>query len=259
MTDPSTDQRESKFEPVALAIPAYNEADGIAGFLGDLDAVLTKLAQRHCFVVVNDCSTDSTAEVLDALGPGLAGELISMTNRTNSGHGPTVLNAYRGALDTGAEWILQVDGDGQFEAEDIGLLFSAARAGSKVVTGQRTTRFDPWYRRVVTATLPVALRVGFGVRRRDVNCPLRLYSRDALSPIIDKVPPDSLTPHVLMTILESRSHHQHSEIEVRHRPRRGHSEVGSTWRDGKNLVMPIKLIRFLKASVIQLIRFGRSL
>ena len=53
---------------VALAIPAYNEADGIAGFLTDMDAVLDACSGQHWFVVVNDVSTDDTAEVLTAYG-----------------------------------------------------------------------------------------------------------------------------------------------------------------------------------------------
>jgi len=244
---------------VALAIPAYNEADGIEGFLTDMDAVLDACSDQHWFVVVNDVSTDDTAQVLESLGPQLAGEMIAVTNDVNSGHGPTVLNAYRRAIETGADWILQVDGDGQFEAEDIELLFRHAQAGAAIVTGQREIRFDPWYRKVVTGTLPLALRTAFKVDRRDINCPFRLYRADVLPAILDQVPADSLTPHVLMTVLEDRSGHRHVEIPVQHRPRRGDTEVGSTWGDAKNLLVPKKLLVFLKDAAIQLVDFRRTL
>lgn len=244
---------------VALAIPAYNEADGIAGFLTDLDAVLAACSDRHWFVVVNDVSTDDTAAVLAEVGPTLTGTLIAQTNEVNSGHGPTVLNAYRRALETGADWILQVDGDGQFEAEDIEVLFRHAQAGAAIVTGEREVRFDPWYRKAVTRALPLALRAAFKVKRRDINCPLRLYRADVLPGILDQVPADSLTPHVLMTVLEDRSGHRHVEIPVQHRPRRGDSEVGSTWGEAKKLLIPKKLLIFLKDALIQLVSFRRRL
>ena len=243
---------------VALAIPAYNEADGIAGFLTDMDAVLDACSDRHWFVIVNDVSTDNTVEVLNELAPQLSGTLIAVTNEVNSGHGPTVLNAYRGALETGADWILQVDGDGQFEAEDIELLFRHANAGAAIVTGEREVRFDPWYRKVVTGTLPLALKLAFGVQRRDINCPFRLYRADVLPAILDQVPADSLTPHVLMTVLEARSGHRHVEIPVQHRPRRGDTEVGTTWGDAKDLVVPKKLLIFLKDALGQLVSFRQS-
>lgn len=243
---------------VAVAIPAYNEADGIAGFLADMDAVLDACTDEHWFVVINDVSTDNTIEVLESLSSQLAGTLIAETNAVNSGHGPTVLNAYRRALATGAEWILQVDGDGQFEAEDIELLLRHANAGVAIVTGEREVRFDPWYRKVVTRTLPLALKVAFKVERRDINCPFRLYRADILPEILDHVPADSLTPHVLMTVLESRSGHRHVEIPVQHRPRRGDTEVGTTWGDAKDLVVPKKLLIFLKDALGQLITFRKS-
>jgi len=244
---------------VALAIPAYNEADGIVGFLTDMDAVLAECSDQHWFVVVNDVSTDNTAQVLDDLKPQLSGTLLAATNAVNSGHGPTVLTAYRQALTTGADWILQVDGDGQFEAEDIELLFRHAAAGAAIITGERTVRFDPWYRKVVTGTLPLAIRAAFKVKRRDINCPFRLYRADVLPAILNQVPADSLTPHVFMTVLEDRSGHRHVEIPVQHRPRRGDSDVGTTWGDAKNLVIPKKLVLFLKDAAAQLVEFRRNL
>lgn len=246
------------FGSVAVAIPAYNEADGIEGFLTEIDQALAKGTTRHHIVVVNDRSSDNTLEVLEGLKPKLEGELIVITNEVNSGHGPTVLNAYQRALETGAEWIFQVDGDGQFEGEDVSLLFSYARSGAPIVTGQRITRFDPWYRRVVTTTLPRALQVLFGIKRNDINCPFRLYRSDVLAEILEKVPQDSLTPHVLMTILEEKSAHRCAEIPVRHRPRRGDSEQGTTWRASKILI-PKKLLVFLKDSLKQLFQFRKTL
>jgi len=189
----------------------------------------------------------------------LTGTMLAVTNEVNSGHGPTVLNAYRGALDTGAEWILQVDGDGQFEAEDIELLFRHAEAGADIVTGERTVRFDPWYRTVVTKSLRLALKGAFNVERRDINCPFRLYKADVLPGILENVPADSLTPHVLMTVLEAKSDHRHVEIPVQHRPRRGDTEVGTTWGDAKDLLIPKKLLIFLKDALGQLATFRRSL
>ena len=48
-----------------------------------------------------------------------------------------------------------------FEAEDIELLFRHAQGGAAIVTGEREVRFDPWYRKVVTGSLPLALKAAF--------------------------------------------------------------------------------------------------
>jgi glycosyltransferase involved in cell wall biosynthesis len=248
----------NRVRTVALAIPAYNEADGIAGFLTDMDAVLAELCDQHWFVIINDVSTDNTMDVLESLKPQLAGELIAETNAVNSGHGPTVLNAYERALATGADWIMQVDGDGQFEAEDIELLFRHGSGGASMVTGQRTVRFDPWYRKVVTGILPAMLRAGFGVKRRDINCPFRLYRADVVRGILADVPRDSLTPHVLMTVLEDRHAERHVEVPVQHRPRRGDSEAGTMF-GARDILIPKKLLIFLGGAFKQLMEFRKTL
>lgn len=252
-------QNQSKphLSSLALAIPAYNEADGISEFLTELDAAIAELCDKHFFVVVDDTSSDDTIEVLKALKADLTGELIIVENTENLGHGPSVQKAYRRAIETGAEWILQVDGDGQFFGTDVATVAAEAMRGHTIVTGARNTRFDPWYRTVVTSTLPLALKAGFGVSRGDVNCPFRLYRADVLEPLLDQLPDRSLTPHVLLTILEEKSGEPCSEVTVEHRPRRGDTEVGTTWGNVNNIVVPRRLIKFCAASAKQLVEFRR--
>ena len=92
-----------------------------------------------------------------------------------------------------------------------------------------------------------------------VGCQFDLNFRDqASNSILGDVPSDSLTPHVLMTVLEARSGHRHVEIPVQHRVRRGDSEVGTTWRGGRDLVIPMKLVRFLGSALRQLVDFRRA-
>ena len=125
-------------------------------------------------------------------------------------------------------------------------------------TGRRTVRFDPWYRRVVTGVLPAMMRAGFGVKRRDINCPLRLYRREVVAEILRDIPDDSLTPHVLMCVLEDRRAERHVEIPVQHRVRRGDTEAGTMF-GGANLLIPRKLVVFLWDSFKQLVAFRRTL
>lgn len=245
----------SKISTVALAIPAYNEADGIPGFLRELDASIAPLVDQHWFVIVDDTSKDDTIEVVTALDEELVGTVIVDPNTVNLGHGPTVLRAYRRALATGADWILQVDGDGQFEGDDVKRLFAQAEAGNDIVTGARMTRFDPWYRTVVTKSLPLALKAAFGISRGDVNCPFRLYKSSVLETILEQVPDDAVTPHVLMTVLEEKSSAPNVEIPVQHRPRRGDTETGTTWQKDRSIIIPSRLRKLLVEALKQLATF----
>jgi Glycosyl transferase family 2 len=138
---------------VALAIPAYNEADGIAGFLSEVDRALAPLCESVTMVVVDDHSTDATRQALAVLRPQLNASLDLIANERNRGHGPSLMTAYRRALDSGSDYVLQVDGDGQFHGSDLRRVLVLLMDDSHAVCGVRRFRQDPWFRMAMTALL----------------------------------------------------------------------------------------------------------
>jgi glycosyltransferase involved in cell wall biosynthesis len=69
---------------IALILPVFNESGGIREFLLELDKNLSDLNPH--FVVVDDCSTDQTCEILDNLRLSNF-PIHSIKNGKNSGHG----------------------------------------------------------------------------------------------------------------------------------------------------------------------------
>ena len=136
---------------VAIAIPAYNESEGIAEFLTEIDQALRASDVDVVMVIVDDCSTDDTIDFVNAVAPSLSADVITERTASNSGHGPTALAAYRRALDTGADYIVGVDGDGQFLGSDIRRVLVLLQDGGDGVCGVRRFRYDPWFRMLLTA------------------------------------------------------------------------------------------------------------
>ena len=240
---------------LALAVPAYNEADGIEEFLTELDEALAGWNGPVTVFVVDDASRDDTRQVLDGLADSLALDLVVETNAANSGHGPTVLRAYRLALDSSADVVLQVDGDGQFDPVQCRDLF-AALDGADVAAGVRTSRTDPWFRKVLSATVRLYLRVVFDVRRQDPNCPFRAYHRAALVKLIDEIEPDAMIPTIYLSVLESKLGLRTAEVPVRHRVRRGTTAQGTTWgARRRHILIPTRLVRFVGKAFKESVRF----
>lgn len=226
---------------VAVAIPAFNEADGIEGFLLEIDEALEKSGEVT-LVVADDCSTDGTPEVLEALRSKLTAELRIIPCDRNRGHGPTMLEAYRGALDTGAEYVLAVDGDGQFLGSDVRRVLVLLADGGEGVCGVRRFRYDPWFRMAMTRVLRFYIGRYFGVPTRDANCPLRGYHAGLLDELLRGIPADSLVPNLHLTVLAARRGATLVEVDVNHRVRRGVASTGtmfaggSSWRTIKRLL-----------------------
>ena len=226
---------------LAIVMPAYNEAEGIRGFIDEIRDHVAPLADRVTFVVADDRSTDATVAALTGIDD------VQVEPQTqNRGHGPTALAAYRAGLVLAPDLLVHVDGDGQFLGPDFARLVSAIESpGADVVHGVRHSRTDPWYRRVLTAAVGALIATVAGRRVPDVNTPLRAYRPDALRMLVDAVPADALVPHVHFSLAEARGGFTVRYVAVRSIPRRGASANGTMWGGGvKALVPPPRLRRF---------------
>lgn len=247
---------------VAVAIPAYNEADGIAGFIDELDEALAGCCAELRYVVVDDHSTDATPAVLERLAPRLAGTLELVASPVNRGHGPTVMEAYRRALAHEPDYVLQVDGDGQFAGSDLRRVLVLLTDDAHAVCGVRRFRQDPRFRMAMTRVLRAYVRWGFGVRARDPNCPLRGYEAELLGGLLAAVPADSMVPNLYLTLVAARRQLTLLEVDVSHRVRRGARAVGSTWGRGGRRgwgASQWRLVRFSLRALRESVAFRASL
>ncbi len=244
---------------VAIAIPAYNEADGIGEFLLEIDEALKSSVSSLTIVVADDASIDDTVDVVTAAGEKTAATVEVLRAERNRGHGPTLMRAYERALTLAPDVVLQVDGDGQFLGADLRRLLVLLEDGAESVCGVRRFRYDPWVRMVMTRALRSYVSVSFGIPTRDANCPLRGYRSSVLAELLPLVPAESLVPNLCLTILASRRRSTMVEVDVSHRVRRGSSATGTTWTSARRSVVPWLLLRFAARAFRELRQFRASL
>lgn len=224
---------------LAIVMPAYNEAEGIGGFIDEIRDAVEPLADRVTFHIADDRSTDATAGVFDGVD-----DVTVEVQPANRGHGPTALAAYRAGLAIAPDVLVHVDGDGQFYGSDFPRLISALlRENADVVHGVRNGRTDPWYRRVLTAAVGFLVAGAAGRRIPDVNTPLRAYRPAALQALVDAIPADSAVPHVHFSLAEARAGFTVRYLRVASIPRRGSSTTGTMWGRGAGVTLPPKRLR----------------
>lgn len=127
-----------------MAIPLYNEEDGIEELLRRIRAVLDSLpAGPHEIVIVDDGSHDRTWELLE-MEAARDARLVPISLSRNFGHQA----ALTAALDyvTGDVTVV-MDGDLQDPPELIPAFLEAYAAGNDVVYARRATRTEPWWLR----------------------------------------------------------------------------------------------------------------
>lgn len=242
---------------IAIAMPIFNEADGIEKTLKQIDSVMNRHNFVICLFLQNDCSTDNTIEIVQKNEQSLNMRIEIENNPANLGHGPTTLEAYRRATSSDFKIVLQLDSDGQFDPDDLPRLLQVLNSSTKVAYGIRTNRVDPWYRKIITLGLRVVLRIIFNCGGQDPNTPIRAYERIHLKSLLDHVPKNSPTPNILLTVIANRLSAQSVMVKVAHRSREGKLKTGTMWRDRTRfkIFFPKRLFLFSANALFHLIKF----
>ena len=179
-----------------VVMPAYNEEENIKAVIDAWYPVVEKIGGGSKLVVVNDGSKDKTYELMQEYAKDKPA-LVPL-NKQNSGHGPTVLYAYRYAINERADYIFQTDSDGQTNPEEFDNFWSQRNEYDAVI-GNRVSRGDGKSRKFVENMVCLLLRLYFGVKVSDANAPFRLMKAELVEKYIGKLREDYNLPNIMFT------------------------------------------------------------
>ena len=160
-------------------MPALDEEESVARVLRSLPSRLDGVSSIR-LLVVDDGSTDRTAEVAEE-----AGALV-VRHPVNRGVGKAFHTAVNQALNHGADVLLTIDADGQFDPSQIpDLIRPIVEGKADLVTGcrficQRRPENMPLVKYWGNLVVARMLRFVAGVELADVSCGFRAYGREAL-------------------------------------------------------------------------------
>ena len=201
-----------------IVIPAYNEQDTIKQVIREWYPIVENAGRESRLVIVNDGSKDTTFQIMQECAKNRP-QFIPLT-KENSGHGATVLWAYKYALEEGADYIFQTDSDGQTLPEEF-LPFWRERENYDMVIGHRRHRQDGISRYIVTKTLKYVIKVCFGVTVTDANTPFRLMKAETLKKNIDLIPENFNLSNVIISVIYAKKNLKVKYIPITFRPRQG--------------------------------------
>jgi glycosyltransferase involved in cell wall biosynthesis len=176
-----------------IIIPAYNEA-------ANIEKVINNIVQnypQYDYVIINDGSTDKTAEVCANAGYQVLNLPINM------GIGGAVQTGYRYAKKNNYDAAVQIDGDGQHDVaflEDMLKLLESGEAD--VVIGSRFVQKEGFQssqiRRVGIRFLSILARILTGVQIRDITSGYRVVNRRFIEIYANDYPVDYPEPEAMI-------------------------------------------------------------
>ena len=129
-------------------MPVFNEEKCIEQVIHEWIVTLEKLNIEYKFCIVNDGSIDNTLSIISNLKNTNA--RIHTINKPNTGHGQSCIVGYKYAIENGANWIFQIDSDGQCDTNYFELFYSNNDQKSTSIFGNRTTRDDGIKRQIIS-------------------------------------------------------------------------------------------------------------
>lgn len=165
---------------IVVVMPAYNAARTLERTVADIPP-----GSVDEIILVDDCSRDNTVEIAERLG------LTVIRHEKNLGYGGNQKTCYRRALDSGADYIVMIHPDYQYDSRVIPAAVEFIRLGiCDFIMGSRIrTRREaldggmPIWKYIANRCLTLTENVALGQNLGDFHSGFRAYRRAVLEKI----------------------------------------------------------------------------
>lgn len=220
---------------VSLILPCYNEEEGVQRVIGSLPDGIDEI------IVVDNNSTDRTAEVAAALGA------VVVPERT-PGYGAAYKAGFRAAT---CDVLVAMDGDGTYPTESIVSLVTSLDADRlDFISGCRfplenSAAMDPM-NQLGNMVLTAAAAIVFLTPLRDSQSGMWVFRRHVLDEIRLESDGMSFSEEIKIEAIRRRTI-RFEERHIPYHPRTGNVKL-LMWRDGLRNLLYLAKLRFRPAS-----------
>lgn len=199
-------EQPRKPRSVSVFFPAYNDSGTIGSMVIRAVKAASELTPDYEVIVVNDGSTDATAEVADELARTYPHVRV-VHHGANRGYGGALQTGFRSAT---KEWIFYTDGDAQYDPAELALLWTQIADNVDLVNGYKISRSDPIHRIVIGRVYHHIVSTLFGLTVRDVDCDFRLMRRS----IFDRIHLEKTSGVICLEMMKKITDAQFRIVEV---------------------------------------------
>ena len=220
MNDKSSEITDHPVTSLSIFFPCFNEKDAVAPLTEKCLAIAHQICDDFEVILVDDGSTDGTAELADQL----ANEHTSVRvihHAQNSGYGAALQSGFRAAC---KEYVFYTDGDGQFDVNELPLLLPLI-GQCDIVSAYRLKRQDNLFRKINAFCWTSLVGFLFNLKVKDIDCAFKLYKRE----IFDHLEMHSTGALIDTEILAraQRNGYTITQTGVHHYPREAGQQTGA--------------------------------
>jgi len=204
---------------ISVVIPVFNEDENLEELVKRSLAACNRMGRPYEIILVDDGSTDSSAEKITEAAILNPGKVIGALLNRNYGQHAAVM---AGFAESNGDIVVTLDADLQNPPEEIPNLIRKIEEGFDVVGSVRVPRRDSLFRRLASFMINKAAQKATGVIMHDYGCMLRAYRRHIVEVMLKCHERNTFIPVLANTFARKTT-----EIEVRHEGRsNGNSKYG---------------------------------
>lgn len=164
---------------LVINTPAFNEQEKIGQTIKNIPRNIAG-ADEVFVQVIDDGSSDRTAEIAKEVGADFV-----FSHETNQGIGITFRTAVEKALENGADIMVNIDADGQFNPQDIEKLIAPIlKKEADLVSadrfGEHKAKNMPWVKYYLNRLAAFTTGWFMGGKIKDLTCGFRAYNRETM-------------------------------------------------------------------------------
>lgn len=215
---------------VSVVIPAFNEELGVGPVIAELRDVLGRQGIAAEIIVVDDGSSDKTAEMAAAAGARV------LRHSRNRGYGASLKSGIAGASH---DYVVMTDADGTYPCEYIPAMLSQLETSDMVIGARIGSAVKiPLVRRPAKWLLNRLANYVTNSRILDLNSGLRAFRRD-LAMQYFAILPDQFSWTSTITLALTCEKYTVTYVPIDYRTRRGESKIVA-WDAGRFLFLILR-------------------
>ena len=234
----------SQYPTYSIVIPAFNESGRVPATLESVISCIRANAWNAEVIVVNDGSTDNTAEIVQNIARQ-APELRMLENPGNRGKGFAVRNGILHAL---GDIVMFTDSDLSAPINEAERLFAAIAGGADIAIGSRwlesgrQTHRQPLYRQVFGRCFNAVCRMVMQLPFADTQCGFKAFTRAAAQTVfqLQTIERWGFDPEILFIALKRGFKVQEVPVSWAHDARTRMSYL----RDGLQMLKELAIVRW---------------
>lgn len=216
----SEDTEHKSLLSISVFFPCCNEEASVESLTRKTLAVLQKVTDDFEIIIVDDGSTDQTAEIADRLADEIP-QLIVIHHEKNLGYGSALQSGFKAAS---KKLVFYTDGDEQFDINELPPLLKLMDQYD-IVSCYRIHRQEGLVRKLNGYCWTKLICILFGLKLKDIDCAFKLYKRA----IFDNIKLESTGALIDTEILAkaARKGYSITQRPVHHYPRQQGASSGA--------------------------------